>query len=95
MSKRQRKKVNKNEWQPLIVRVVLKNGKIRNRTYKLGGYSHYTKIIYPTTNKDRLRIDLALAESLSLYAGHWRDIKDYNSRNQILQLGYKPLYEEW
>lgn len=89
MNKRQQKKLNKNEWHPLTMRVKLKNGKIRNRTWKIGCYSHYAKIIDPPINMNLVKTSMSAVPSLC--AGHWRDINDYNSQNQMLQLGYKPL----
>lgn len=91
MNKRQQKKANKKAWNPLTMRVKLKNGKIRNRTCKMGGYSHYEKIIHPAINKQVVRTVMASAGAIALCGGHWRDIKDYNSRNEMVQLGYKPL----
>ena len=50
MNKRQQKKANKPEWIPLIVRVKLRNGKIRNRKWKPFGYTRYAKIIRKAVN---------------------------------------------
>ena len=90
MNHRQQKKANKKAWHPLTMRVKLRNGKIRNRTWKLGGYLRYAKITYPPIEMNLIKVDIASVPPLC--AGHWHDINDYNSKNQMLQLGCKPLY---
>lgn len=56
MNKRQQKKANKPEWIPLIVRVKLRNGKIRNRKWKAFGYSRYAKIICKAVNVSEIAL---------------------------------------
>ena len=88
MNKRQQKKATKKAWHPLTMRVKLRNGKIRNRTYKLGSYSHYAKIVSPAISKQVVQTVIASA-GYPLCAGHWRDIKNYN---ETFQLGCRPVY---
>ena len=88
MNKRQQKKATKKAWHPLTMRVKLRNGKIRNRICRIGGYSHYAKIIHPAINKQVVRTVMASAV-YPLCAGHWHDIKNYN---ETFQLGCMPLY---
>lgn len=89
MNKRQQKKANKKAWHPLTMRVKLRNGKIRNRTYKLGSHSHYAKIVSPAISRQVVRTVMASAGVPALCAGHWSDIKNYN---EMQQFGYRPLY---
>ncbi len=91
MNHRQQKKATKKAWHPLTMRVKLRNGKIRNRTYKLGSHSHYAKIVSPAISKQVVQTVIASAD-YPLCAGHWRDIQDYNNKNQLFQIGYRPLY---
>ena len=92
MNRRQQKKSTKKAWHPLTMRVKLRNGKIRNRACKMGGYSHYMEIIHPAINKQVVRACIVSAGVLPLCAGHWSDINDYNSQNKMNQIGYRPLY---
>ena len=87
MNHRQQKKANKKTWHPLTMRVKLRNGKIRNRTWKLGCYLRYAKITYPPIDMHLIKVDMASV--LPLCAGHWHDIKNYN---ETLQLGCRPVY---
>ena len=87
MNKRQHKKANKKAWHPLTMRVKLRNGKIRNRTWKLGGYLRYAKITYPPIDMHLVKMNMASVPPLC--AGHWHDIKNYN---ETFQLGFRPVY---
>lgn len=87
MNRRQQKKATKKAWNPLTMRVKLRNGKIRNRTWKLGGYLRYAKITYPPVEMNLIKVDMASVPPLC--AGYWCAIKDYNDS---FKLGYRPLY---
>ena len=87
MNKRQQKKATKKAWHPLTMRVKLRNGKIRNRTWKLGCYLRYAKITYPPVEMNLIKVDMASVPPLC--AGYWCAIKDYNDS---FKFGYRPLY---
>jgi len=77
MNRRQHKKANKKAWHPLTMRVKLRNGKIRNRTWKLGGYLRYAKIIEPAINRNVVKT--IMESNLALCGGHWVEIEAYRN----------------
>lgn len=84
MNKRQKKKATKKVWHPLTMRVKLRNGKIRNRTWKLGCYLRYAKITYPPINLPVVKREIGSTDSIALHGGHWVDIEAHrNSSNSL------------
>ena len=77
MNKRQQKKATKKAWHPLTMRVKLRNGKIRNRTWKLGCYLRYAKITYPPIDMHLVKMNMASVPPLC--AGHLVEIEAYRN----------------